>query len=223
MKQEQEHFTDDNGQCYLGCLACAEQHLKQKASQQDFLSRMHELLLPYAAIKEQLAIANKQHGRLHMEEDQSEWFWTLGLIDGFMIVLGLMPKLVDLPEDKQLDPLTVNRNIQVTLPKHRPHIVDGEFQSDKYPTTPRGKVPLSVKDPTAQDLLWEYAQRRRSVDAEFADDLEFALEAAGFDSGSASGIGARLAKAENRVQDLELCDSCGVPAVRHVCRTHCHD
>ncbi len=60
------------------------------------------------------------------------------------------------------------------------HLIDGEFQSDKYPTTPRGKVPLSVKDPTAQDLLWEYAQRRRSVDAEFSDDLEAALLAAGY-------------------------------------------
>lgn len=60
------------------------------------------------------------------------------------------------------------------------HLVDGEFQSDKYPTTPRGKVPLSVKDTTAQDLLWEYAQRRRVVDAEFSDDLEFALLAAGY-------------------------------------------
>lgn len=60
------------------------------------------------------------------------------------------------------------------------HIVDGQFQSDKYPTTPAGKVPLSVKDPTAQDLLWEYAQRRRSVDSEFSDDLEVALKAAGF-------------------------------------------
>jgi len=60
------------------------------------------------------------------------------------------------------------------------HIVDGEFQSDKYPTTPRGKVPLSVKDVTAQDLLWEYAQRRRKVDAEFSDDLETALKTAGF-------------------------------------------
>jgi hypothetical protein len=58
------------------------------------------------------------------------------------------------------------------------HLIDGEFQS--YPTTPRGKVPLSVKDVTAQDLLWEYAQRRRAVDAEFADDLETALRAAGF-------------------------------------------
>jgi hypothetical protein len=60
------------------------------------------------------------------------------------------------------------------------HLIDGEFQSDKYPTTPRGKVPLSVKDVTAQDLLWEYAQRRRSVDAEFSDDLEEALRAAGY-------------------------------------------
>jgi len=60
------------------------------------------------------------------------------------------------------------------------HLIDGEFQSDKYPTCPRGKVPLSVKDPTAQDLLWEYAQRRRSVDEEFSSDLESALFAAGF-------------------------------------------
>jgi len=60
------------------------------------------------------------------------------------------------------------------------HLIDGEFQSDKYPTCPRGKVPLSVKDPTAQDLLWEYAQRRRSVDSEFSDDLETALRNVGY-------------------------------------------
>ncbi len=60
------------------------------------------------------------------------------------------------------------------------HLIDGEFQSDKYPTTPRGKVPLSVKDPSAQDLLWEYAQRRRAVDEDFADDLQQALRNAGF-------------------------------------------
>lgn len=60
------------------------------------------------------------------------------------------------------------------------HLIDGEFQSDKYPTTPRGKVPLSVKDKAAQDLLWEYAQRRRKVDAEFSDDLESALRAQGY-------------------------------------------
>jgi hypothetical protein len=62
-----------------------------------------------------------------------------------------------------------------------PHLIRGEFQSDKYPTTPRGKVPLSVTDVTAQDLLWEYAQRRRAVDAEFANDLELALIGAGYD------------------------------------------
>jgi hypothetical protein len=60
------------------------------------------------------------------------------------------------------------------------HIVNGKFQSDKYPTCPPGKVPLSVEDPNAQDLLWEYAQRRRKMDAEFSDDLETALKAAGY-------------------------------------------
>lgn len=60
------------------------------------------------------------------------------------------------------------------------HLKDGEFQSDKYPTCPPGKVPLSVKDETAQDLLWTYAQRRRVVDAEFAADLETALLRAGY-------------------------------------------
>ena len=69
------------------------------------------------------------------------------------------------------------------------HLIDGEFQSDRYPTTPRGKVPLSVTDPAAQPLLWEYAQRRRAgshgskeADKEFADDLEEALKLAGFTS-----------------------------------------
>ncbi len=62
-----------------------------------------------------------------------------------------------------------------------PHLVyDGQFQSDKYPTTPRGKVPLSVKDASAQDLLWIYAQRHRHVDDEFSDDLEKALKGAGY-------------------------------------------
>ena len=60
------------------------------------------------------------------------------------------------------------------------HIVNGEFQSDKYPNCPRGKVPLSVRDVTAQDLLWKYAQRRRIVDAGFSEDLEACLRAAGF-------------------------------------------
>jgi len=70
------------------------------------------------------------------------------------------------------------------------HLIDGEFQSDKYPTTPRGKVPLSTRDPTAQDLLWTYAQRRRDVDAEFSDDLESALVVAGYqpESHAAGGV-----------------------------------
>jgi len=61
------------------------------------------------------------------------------------------------------------------------HLIDGKFQSDKYPTCPRGKVPLSIEDPMAQDLLWEYAQRRRSVDGEFSADLETALGIAGYE------------------------------------------
>lgn len=56
---------------------------------------------------------------------------------------------------------------------------DGSFQSDKYPSCPPGKVPLSVNDHGAQDLLWEYAQRRRAIDADFSDDLETALRNAG--------------------------------------------
>lgn len=60
------------------------------------------------------------------------------------------------------------------------HLIDGEFQSDKYPTTPRGKVPLSVKDKAAQPLLWRYAELHRTIDAEFSDDLQEALLRAGY-------------------------------------------
>jgi len=68
-------------------------------------------------------------------------------------------------------------------PKHdpgHPHLIGGKFQSDKYPTTPLGKVPLSCEDRTAQDLLWRYAGRRRAVDEQFGDDLELALRNAGY-------------------------------------------
>lgn len=60
------------------------------------------------------------------------------------------------------------------------HLISEEFQSDKYPDTPRGFVPLKLTDPMAQDLLWEYARRRRKVDTEFSDDLEEALRLKGF-------------------------------------------
>ncbi len=60
------------------------------------------------------------------------------------------------------------------------HLIDGEFQSDKYPTTPRGLVPLKCSDKRVQDLLWEMAQRYHTVDEEFAADLEIALQSKGF-------------------------------------------
>lgn len=68
---------------------------------------------------------------------------------------------------------------------------NGKFQSDKYPTCPPDKVPLSVNDPTAQDLLWEYAQRRRKVDAEFSDDLELRLIQVGYRSDEAKALSYR--------------------------------
>ncbi len=95
------------------------------------------------------------------------------------------------------------------------HLIDGEFQSDKYPTTPRGKVPLSCKDKTAQDLLWEYAQRRRAVDPEFSDDLETALKNAGFvppGSAPAASFGVDQWKCACGWYNHELrkrCRSCG--------------
>lgn len=57
----------------------------------------------------------------------------------------------------------------------------GRFQSDKYPTCPPDKVPLSVNDKDAQPFLWAYAELHRSRDAEFADDLQSRLRAVGFE------------------------------------------
>jgi hypothetical protein len=62
------------------------------------------------------------------------------------------------------------------------HIVNGQFQSDKYPTCPPGKVPLSVGDPDAQPLLYEYAITHVKRDAEFAHDLAACLEAKGYET-----------------------------------------
>ena len=67
----------------------------------------------------------------------------------------------------------------------REHLtVSGKFQSDRYPGCPTGKVPLSIKDPLAQDLLWEYARRHEAGhkhdDSEFPKDLREALLNAGF-------------------------------------------
>jgi hypothetical protein len=61
------------------------------------------------------------------------------------------------------------------------HLIDNEFQSDKYPTTPRGLVPLKCSDVDAQDLLWEYATRHRHRDLDFSEDLMVALQHGGLD------------------------------------------
>lgn len=59
---------------------------------------------------------------------------------------------------------------------------DGEFQSDKYKDwCPPGFVPLKLSDKMAQPLLWQYAETRRGVDQEFADDLQQALRLQGYD------------------------------------------
>jgi hypothetical protein len=64
---------------------------------------------------------------------------------------------------------------------NRPHIDDeGRFQSDKYPETPPDCVPLKVTDTSAQDLLWEYAGRRESIDADFCKDLRKRLLDVGY-------------------------------------------
>lgn len=60
------------------------------------------------------------------------------------------------------------------------HIVNGEFQSDKYPWCKPGFVPLKLTDKTAWPILWTYAEIRRHVDKEFADDLQTALRNAGY-------------------------------------------
>jgi len=51
------------------------------------------------------------------------------------------------------------------------HIVNGQFQSDKYPWCKPGFVPLKINDVMARDLLAHYAKRRAAVDTEFSDDL----------------------------------------------------
>lgn len=75
--------------------------------------------------------------------------------------------------------------------KRNPHLVelDGllDFQSDKYPSCPAGKVPISTKDPAGQDLLFEYAHRREvgshgssETDSSFASAVRIALQSRGF-------------------------------------------
>lgn len=63
----------------------------------------------------------------------------------------------------------------------RDHInEDGKFQSDKYLWCSAGFVPLKLTDPMAQQVLWDYAEKRESVDKEFSEDLRNCLMAEGF-------------------------------------------
>jgi len=51
------------------------------------------------------------------------------------------------------------------------HIVNGEFQSDKYPWCKAGFVPLKITDPMAQEPLRMYAEARKKKDPQFSADL----------------------------------------------------
>jgi hypothetical protein len=65
------------------------------------------------------------------------------------------------------------------MAKH-PHIIEGAFQSDKYPACPRGKFPMSFGDLDAQPLLWEYARLHETRDPELAIDMREALRLKGY-------------------------------------------
>jgi len=51
------------------------------------------------------------------------------------------------------------------------HLINGQFQSDKYPWCLSGFVPLKLTDPNARLVLKVYAELRRSIDEEFSNDL----------------------------------------------------
>lgn len=61
------------------------------------------------------------------------------------------------------------------------HLIDGEFQSDKYPWAGRNFFPAKITDKRLQPMLWAMAQAYREVDAELTEDLEKALLNAGYD------------------------------------------
>jgi len=94
------------------------------------------------------------------------------------------------------------------------HIKDGHFQSDKYDWCKPDFVPLKVTDKMAQDLLWEYAKRRREVDKEFGIDLQTALLDAGYDPPwmTEQDINRVCVHSRQHVNDRSqfVCDDCGV-------------
>lgn len=60
------------------------------------------------------------------------------------------------------------------------HLINGEFQSDKYPWCKHGFVPLKLTDPMARSVLAQYAALRHTIDPEFSDDLMVALKKKGW-------------------------------------------
>lgn len=87
------------------------------------------------------------------------------------------------------------------------HLIDGQFQSDKYPSTPRGFVPLKCTDTAAQGLLWEYARRHAAIDPGFADDLKKALMLAGFDPSAPKLDEAGREKLKDQLKELEAAEA----------------
>ena len=81
------------------------------------------------------------------------------------------------------------------------HIIDGEFQSDKYPWCRRGFVPLKLTDLMAQPFLWDYARQREGVDREFAEDLRTALRLQGYEPPHERLTAAEKADKERRVAE----------------------
>lgn len=90
------------------------------------------------------------------------------------------------------------------------HLLDGEFQSDKYPTTPRGFVPLKITDKAAQPLLWAYAQAHRAIDADFSADLEEALKLVGY-TGADWQRDVLVAMGLDVIAPVTLCIACEMP------------
>jgi len=74
-----------------------------------------------------------------------------------------------------------------TSPDSSSHIVDGQFQSDKYDWCPPGFVPLKITDPMAFGPLIAYAKERQKVDPQFSKDLLEAVMRASFDRNKNKG------------------------------------
>jgi hypothetical protein len=57
---------------------------------------------------------------------------------------------------------------------------EGRFQSDKYTWCQPDFMPLKFTDKSAWPFIWAYAEQRRAIDAEFADDAQARLRALGY-------------------------------------------